>query len=118
MSQQNRGSLAGKGRTRNGRLGWMAAAAAAALALSAVQPAAAQSGRPDTRSMSCAQVQALISQRGGVVLSTGQYTFDRYVANRNFCQHGEILKRDYVPTKDNNRCYVQRCSNNQPFYFD
>lgn len=68
--------------------------------------------------MTCAQVQALISQRGGVVLSTGQHTFDRYVANRNFCQHGEILKRDYVPTRDNNRCYVQRCANNQPFYFD
>ncbi|WP_208986221.1 hypothetical protein [Labrenzia sp. OB1] len=117
MSQQHKGPFAGNGGSGKGRPGLMAAAAAA-LALSAVQPAVAQSGRPDTRSMSCAQVQSLINQRGGVVLSTGQHTFDRYVANRNFCQHGEILKRDYVPTKDNNRCYVQRCSNNQPFYFD
>lgn len=87
-----------------------AAAAATGLLLAAVLPATAQSRRPDTRTMTCGQVQSLINQRGAVVMSTGQNTFDRYVANRNFCQHGEVLKRDYVPTRDNNRCYVQRCA--------
>ncbi|PVB60205.1 hypothetical protein [Labrenzia sp. 011] len=112
MNHLNRGRLAGKGRVAG------IVIAGAVLTLSALQPAGAQSGRPDSRSMTCAQVQSLIAQRGAVVLSTGQYTFDRYVANRNACQHGEILKRDYVPTKDNNRCYVQRCASNQPFEFD
>jgi len=96
----------------------LTAGAGGLMALAVLQPALAQSGRPDTRSMTCGQVQSLINQRGGVVLSTGQYTFDRYVANRNFCQHGEILKYDYVPTRDNNRCFVQRCVDNHPFYFD
>lgn len=68
--------------------------------------------------MTCADVQSLIRQHGAVVISTGQYTFDRYVANLNFCQHGEVLKRDYVPTRDTNRCYVQRCVENPRFYFD
>ncbi|MCX2724208.1 hypothetical protein [Roseibium salinum] len=87
-----------------------AAAAATVLILAAVLPATAQSRRPDTRTMTCGEVQSLINQRGAVVMSTGQHTFDRYVANRNFCQHGEVLERDYVPARDNDRCYVQRCA--------
>ncbi|MCK7614142.1 hypothetical protein [Roseibium sediminicola] len=86
--------------------------------LAATTLAGAQSGRPNTTSMSCGQVQSLIQQRGGVVLSTGRYTFDRYVANRNFCQHGEVTQRDYVPTRDNNRCMVWRCVNPQPWRYD
>ena len=103
--------------TRAGKI-FLAACAAASLTFAAIQPADAQSRRPDSRTMTCAQVQSMIDQRGAVVLSTGQYTFDRYVSNRNFCQHGEVLRRDYVPTKDNNKCYVQRCINSSPFYFD
>ncbi|WP_269583933.1 hypothetical protein [Roseibium sp. Sym1] len=78
----------------------------------------AQSGRPNSTTMTCAQVQALINQRGAAVISTGRYTFDRYVANRNFCQHGEVLYKDYIPTRDTNRCYVQRCQEFQRWRFD
>ncbi len=77
-----------------------------ALTLAAVQPSLA---RPNSTSMTCAQVQSMIGQQGAVVLSTGQYTFDRYVSNRNFCQHGEVLRRDYVPTRDARKCQVNRC---------
>jgi hypothetical protein len=88
------------------------------LAIAGVTAAGAQSGRPNSTAMTCGQVQSLINQRGAVVLSTGRHTFDRYVANRNFCQHGEFLKREYVPTRDTPRCYVQRCESGRPFRFN
>ncbi len=90
----------------------------ATMAMVAVQPVSAQSGRPNSTTMTCAQVQSMISQRGAVVLSTGQYTFDRYVANRNACQHGEFLRRDYVPTRDAKKCQVQRCANRSRIFDD
>ena len=86
--------------------------------LVAVTAANSQSGRPNSNAMTCGQVQSMISQRGAVVLSTGQYTFDRYVANLNSCQHGEVLRWDYVPTKDNRRCRVSRCVDPQPWRYD
>lgn len=103
------------------KLGKLAAAAALAggtIALAASQPASAQSGRPLSTAMTCAQVQGMINQRGAVVLSTGQYTFDRYVANRNFCQHGEVAGKDTVPTRDNAYCYVRLCIDPQPWRYD
>ncbi|MCV0426639.1 MAG: hypothetical protein K5905_14315 [Roseibium sp.] len=55
--------------TRTGRI-VLAACAAASLTIAAVQPSDAQSRRPDSRAMTCAQVQSMIDQRGAVVLST------------------------------------------------
>ncbi|MBO6508039.1 MAG: hypothetical protein JJ979_06085 [Roseibium sp.] len=94
------------------------ALAGAFVSLAAIQTADAQTRRVDSRSLTCSQVQSMINQRGAVLLSTGQYTFDRYVSNRNQCQHGEVLYRDTVPTKDNGRCRVQRCADDFRFYRD
>ncbi|WP_305987661.1 hypothetical protein [Roseibium sp. MMSF_3544] len=91
--------------------------AAAGFMFLAAQPADAQSGRPDSRAMSCAQVQSMVNQRGAVVLSTGRNTFDRYVANRSYCQHGEVARNDYVPSKDSRRCFVRRCVDPQSLLF-
>jgi len=82
---------------------------ATALTAVSVQVTQAQSGRPDTRSLSCGQVQSLIKQNGAAVLRTGQYTFDRYVYTRNFCQHGEVTNKQWVPTKDVRQCLVRVC---------
>ncbi|WP_306141310.1 hypothetical protein [Roseibium sp. MMSF_3412] len=82
---------------------------ATALTTVSVQVSQAQSGRPDTRSLSCGQVQSLIKQNGAAVLRTGQYTFDRYVYTRNFCQHGEVTNKQWVPTKDVRQCLVRVC---------
>ncbi len=87
-------------------------------ALAGIQVSEAQSGRPNSTTMTCSQVQAMITQRGAVVMSTGQYTFDRYVANFSYCQHGEFLRRDFIPTKDNNKCFVRRCDPSRPFIFN
>jgi hypothetical protein len=96
----------------------IAALTACGAVLVTALPSAAQSGRPNSTTMSCGQAQSMINQRGAVVMSTGRYTFDRYVANRSFCQHGEVTRRDYIPTKDNAKCYVLRCVNPQPWRYD
>jgi len=41
--------------------------------------------------MTCAQAQALVTTTGAIVMSTGQYTYERFVAHRGFCRHGEVL---------------------------
>ncbi|MBG6145798.1 MAG: hypothetical protein RIE06_05300 [Roseibium album] len=80
-----------------------------ALMAASVQPSDAQSRRPDSRAMTCSQVQSMIERNGAVVLSTGQYTFDRYVYTRNSCQHGEVTRNKWVPTKDVRQCRVRVC---------
>lgn len=82
----------------------VAVAALAALA----GPALAQ-GRPDARAMTCGQVHGLIDQTGAAVLTTGRYTYDRYVADRRFCMMEETVVLVSIPTADTNRCRVYRC---------
>ncbi len=96
------------------------AAASLALAAAILLPAVsadAQSRRPDTRQMTCAQVQDLINSRGGVVLSTGQRTFDRYVAHGGFCLSTEIAVRERIRTRDTKSCRVRTCEDRNFFRF-
>lgn len=81
--------------------------AVAALAAFAV-PALAQ-GRPDARTMSCGQVHGLIDQRGSAVLTTGRYTYDRYVADRRFCMMEETVRTVSISTRDTDDCRVYLC---------
>lgn len=62
--------------------------------------------RPDTRTMTCAQAQDLVKRSGAIVLSTGQYTYSRFVADRRYCGHYEILRPSYAPTRDTAQCPV------------
>lgn len=77
--------------------------------------AQAQSGRPDTRQMTCKQAQALVKKQGSVVLTTGSSTFERFVAHAGFCEVDENnLRAVYAPTKDSKKCAVgYRCFRNQ-----
>lgn len=82
-----------------------------ALAATAVLLAATglAEARPDSRSMTCEQIHALIQQRRAVVLTTGPNTYDRYV--RQFgveCDWPEIPMSAYVPARDGH-CPVFRC---------
>lgn len=86
-------------------------------ASAALMTGVAAQGRPDSRQMSCAQVQDLISRNGAVVLTTGQYTYDRYVASRQFCSHPGVPVIASVPTRDANQCPVYRCGQDL-FLFD
>ena len=80
---------------------------AAVLALVAVVAASvAHAQRPDARDMSCDQARALVAARGAVVLTTGQYTYERYVATAQYCSHGEVLYREWITTGDGEQCNV------------
>ncbi|TCT03315.1 hypothetical protein [Aquabacter spiritensis] len=68
-------------------------------------PAAAQQGMPNSRTMSCKQVQDLMTRAGAVLLATGPTTFDRYVRDSGFCSVEEVVKPQWVPTRDG-LCYV------------
>ena len=60
--------------------------------------------------MTCAQAVGLVNARGAVVMSTGPYTYDRYVQHRGFCTPTETTKPDFVPTRDNPTCFIgYRC---------
>lgn len=84
-------------------------AAIAAAAAVAATSAFAQ-GRPDSRTMSCDQVRAMIDERGAVVLTTGQHTYDRYVRNRWQCfSTAEVGVRAFISTRDTQSCQVWRC---------
>ena len=67
-------------------------------------PADAQ--RPDARNMSCAETRALVQSRGAVVISTGQHTYDRFVASANFCIWGERLEPAWTGTGEGARCQI------------
>lgn len=85
------------------------AATTTGLAVLAALSAAAQ-GRPDVRELACGQARSLIKDSGAVVLTTGRYTFDRYVSNGHYCASGYITRRAYVQTRDAQSCFIgYRC---------
>jgi hypothetical protein len=73
--------------------------------MSMAETAAAQS-RSDTNRMVCAAARTLVAQQGGVVLATGPSLFDRYVSSRAACLSTQIIEPAYVPTADNQQCFV------------
>ncbi len=74
--------------------------------------------RISTLNLTCGQVQQTILSRGAVVLSTGTYTYDRYVSDRRFCERNETTQLDYVPTRDTPKCPVYRCVDYDYFFDD
>ena len=83
---------------------------ALALGLLIVPASAMAQGRPLSTAMNCAQAAGLINARGAVVMSTGAYTYDRYVRDRSFCTPSETTKPDFIPTRDAAACFIgYRC---------
>lgn len=80
-------------------------------ALLIAAPAMAQH-RVDARQLDCRSVQSLIVQRGAVVLTTGQHTYDRYVADGRFCFHPEVARLTTIPSADTRQCQVYYCGPN------
>jgi hypothetical protein len=75
--------------------------------------------RPSTLSMSCSQAQNLVARRGAVVLSTGRYTYDRFVAGAGYCLHGEYADSAWAPTRDTSHCPLgYTCKTWPPPWFD
>ena len=57
--------------------------------------------------------------RGAAVLSTGTYTYDRFVRDRSFCEIDEYIEPAWVPARDTPQCPVgYRCRSGPPDFFD
>ena len=71
--------------------------------------------RPATVDMSCAQARNLVATRHDIVLGTGGLTYDRFVANRSYCEFAtELDGLGVAPTLDNPYCYIgYRCTEDE-----
>lgn len=55
---------------------------------------------------SCAESQALVQSRGAVVIHTGHGTYDRYVSSGYYCATGEWTAPAWIPSADEDSCFV------------
>ena len=62
--------------------------------------------RPSTLGMSCAEAQATVAKSGAVVLTTGEFTYDRFVAHPGFCEPSEAANQAVAPTRDSETCPI------------
>ncbi len=85
------------------------------LFLSLASTASAQT-QLDGRSLTCAQIATTVRNRGAVVISTGPYTYDRYVNSGEFCVRPEIPVPTWISTIDAPQCLVGYiCRDRQTF---
>jgi hypothetical protein len=70
-------------------------------------------------SMNCRQAQAVVARAGGIVLSTGAHTYDRFVVSDRYCLPGEYIYPATAPTRDTRQCPVgYTCSSIRPPWLD
>ncbi len=62
--------------------------------------------RPDVRTMTCAQAQALVQREHSIVLTTGAHTYDKFVSSDRYCELAYSGKRTWVATRDKQECLV------------
>lgn len=84
----------------------LACAAAVAAALLVAAPGPAEAARPDSRQLTCAQAQSLVARNGAVVMTTGRFTYERFVSGIRFCDRWQTLRPETAPTRDAPRCVV------------
>ncbi|MEP5178699.1 MAG: hypothetical protein ABJQ85_03940 [Rhizobiaceae bacterium] len=66
--------------------------------------------RLSTKNYICSDLKDLIFQQGAIVLNTkGTSVFQRFVADRSFCQRDETVRRINVPTQSE-KCRLQYCT--------
>ena len=81
-------------------------ACALSIALAALAVTASAEARPSTTTMSCGQAAATVARAGAIVLTTGEFTYERFVATSAFCLPGEITEAGVAPTTDSPACQV------------
>ena len=83
---------------------------AAFLLIAATAAISSAEARQSTLSMTCPQAAATVAGSGAIVLSTGEFTYDRFVAHTGFCMHNEVAKPVVAPTLDSPYCSIgYRC---------
>lgn len=63
-------------------------------------------GRPATPALSCAAAAGLVARSGSIVLTTGPFTYDRFVRDGGFCPLPEIPRPAFEVTLDDPKCFV------------
>jgi len=91
---------------------WLIGLAAAGL----LAGMSAAEARPDARTMTCAQVNALVREQGPVVISTGRHTYRRFVNSRRHCERDQILRPLVTRTADRAECPVRSVCAQSPFH--
>ena len=76
------------------------------LSLTLASTALTAHARPNTTAMGCGQAAATVARAGAIVLSTGEHTYDRFVATSAFCLTGEMTEPGIAPTLDSPACQV------------
>jgi hypothetical protein len=76
------------------------------LLLLLVPSVALAQARPDARRLSCEQARSVVLAYGAVVMSTGTYTYDRYVSGAQFCIRSQVTVPAWISTADNGQCFV------------
>ncbi|CAN5208384.1 hypothetical protein BH10PSE8_BH10PSE8_03220 [soil metagenome] len=72
--------------------------------------------RPSTPDRTCTANRQSVNASGAIVLGTGGFTYDRFVRDRGFCQHGDFLEPAFVPSRDTAQCFVgYRCKVDSPW---
>jgi len=67
---------------------------------------AAMAARPSTLDMTCSQARNFVESRGAVVMTTGRFTFERFVAHAGHCMWDEYADWAWAPTRDDPQCRV------------
>lgn len=93
---------------------WTRRALVVAVVVLAASPALA---RPDARTMTCDALNRFIARHGAVVMTTGRYTYQRFVASRRFCDPWQVTQPVYQVTRDRKRCVVYSTCIDPPYDF-
>jgi hypothetical protein len=81
-----------------------------ALVLAVMPFAALAQHRPAAQALTCGQAQALVAAEGAVVMSTGPYTYSRFVSSVAACLRGQTTEPAWTGTTDDPQCFVgYRC---------
>lgn len=71
--------------------------------------------RYNSMSLTCAQVKAIVSSEGAVIIrypskhTRGLTLYNRFVKNARWCQPDEYAARKSIPTADQNSCRLRYC---------
>lgn len=88
------------------------------IALLLLAGASAAQARQSTLTMTCAEAAGLVAAQGAVVLSTGKYTYDRFVATPAYCALAEYAYRGRAPTRDGQCRLGFVCKPGAPIWLD
>jgi hypothetical protein len=77
-----------------------------AFVLCALHGTASAQPRLATPDLSCAEAAGLVARVGAIVMTTGPFTYARFVRDGGFCPLPETTRPAFETTRDVPRCFV------------